>query len=1165
MRPLIRDTILTVGLILICLANIFPVEENLRLGKDLAGGVSLVYTVDVQPTDPPDVVTSTIEVLKERVNPRGLYEIAFEQQGRDRIEITMPLPNEKVKRLRDAFEAALAKLTDYEVDIDSFQAAMRARGAERESALQAMMDTPARRAILQPVLDAAKKADETRSSYEAARAALVDAQQLDQLLSAAGEADVALEKSREAVLSSVIQAENARIALELPRESHEIRDSATGQVERLPSPRESALATIRSRLAPLPDGEQTLDAVLDAHAKFAEVRKGFDDPADLIRLLQGAGVLNFRIAAQPGELLDEARLRRELKERGRDAVQSTVARWFPIHKVEEWFKTTEQFRNLRDNPAAYFASTYGLVGEERDGVFYVLLKDEPGVRLTQSEGAWALDAAAQSMDQLGRPAVLFRMNERGAVLLGELTERNIGRQMAVVLDDKVYSAPRINSRISDSGIIEGNFNPQEITYLIKTLSAGALTARLGERPLSQTVLAPELGLDNLRQGIKAAWVALIVVTVFMICYYFLSGGVAITAMLANAIIVLGVMSLQRAAFTLPGIAGVILIFGTAVDANVLIYERVREELLGGNDLRTAVRIAFKRASATIIDANVTNLIVCFVLVFTGTQEIKGFGIVLGIGTVANMFCALVLTRLCFTFLIDVVKVKRLGQLPLALPPLQRLLTPKINWMRMFPAFVVISTILVGLGLWAVIFRGERILDSEFRGGTSITLRLKEVAQPGGAPPAPMTQTRAEIESRLRRVAEEARRQNKAGAAALLDAEVVPINPGPDGVTSDRFTIRTVATDEEAIRDAVVDAYGDIVESRPALEFAGSEIETVEAGAPVFPVVEPMLGANIRRPEVSNNVASYIGGVAIVLEGFDPPARRDLLLARLDYMRNNPEYSRALRRTHELVILDGAPDAVRSAAVIVFDPSLSLFEDEAKWRGELAQNEWSLVRDALTEPTILASINTFSSAIARTFRAQAIVAVLLSFLLILIYVWVRFGSVRYSVAAIVPLIHDVLFAIGMIALAEILYEEVPALAALGIRPFRIDMGMIAAVMTIIGYSLNDTIIILDRIRENRGKLLYASQQVINNSINQTMSRTLITSGTTLLATAILFLYGGEGIASFAYTLFWGMAVGTYSSVAIAAPIVYTRKIPPAAGATARTYSRADTTEALPAGT
>ncbi|HLP84937.1 MAG TPA: protein translocase subunit SecF, partial [Phycisphaerales bacterium] len=183
------------------------------------------------------------------------------------------------------------------------------------------------------------------------------------------------------------------------------------------------------------------------------------------------------------------------------------------------------------------------------------------------------------------------------------------------------------------------------------------------------------------------------------------------------------------------------------------------------------------------------------------------------------------------------------------------------------------------------------------------------------------------------------------------------------------------------------------------------------------------------------------------------------------------------------------------------------------------------------------------AIAATFTANAITATILSFIFIGIYIWVRFKTPRYSLAAVVALIHDVLVVVGLVALAEILYDNpsTHALAtSLNLLPFKIDLNLVAALLTIAGYSLNDTVVIMDRIRENRGKLPYATREIINTSINQTFSRTLITGGTTLASCFILYIWGGEGMRAFAFALATGLIVGTYSSVAVAAPIVWSRK-------------------------
>lgn len=1145
MKNIRFHTIVTVLVVIACLLAIFPMDENLRLGKDLAGGASLIYTVDVKPGDAPDTLERTIAVLKDRVNPQGLYEISFQQLGRDQVEITMPLPNEKVRGLRASLDAELAKLKDYSVDTDAFLRAMRLSGAEREAALDGLMVSAAQRELLTPVKEAIAKAASTRAAYEAAKKPEGPVTpELDTLLSAAGEAEAALESARDRVLASSVTADEFRAALDLPAKGHKVEDTKTGEMVEIPSPRSQAIDGLRERIGRLTGAGGLIDGILSAHGLYAGARTGLDDPSDLIRQLQGAGVLNFRIAVPPNSRPDEAQLRQELRDRGPGNAQVDGAGWYRINSIDGWFKDTETLRALKENAGAYFASKYGLVVEARDGLYYVLLHDAPGLRLTKAEGDWTLTNAFVTSDEMGKPAVGFRLDPRGASLMGDLTERNVNRNMAIVLDDQVYSAPNINSRISDNGIIQGNFPPAELDYLIKTMSAGSLQARLGEKPVSQSVLAPELGADNLKQGLNAAWIAFIAIGCFMVAYYFFSGGIAMVVLVVNAIFVLGIMSIQKAAFTLPGIAGVVLTFGTAVDSNVLIYERIREELRHGHDIRTAVRIAFKRVGTTLIDANMVHLLVCLVLsgaipLIEPPPEIKGFGITLGIGVLGTLFCAIIVTRLILVVLVENMKAGSwvVNQLPIAVPAVQRAMTWNVNWMRLFPVFVVLSTIFVGIGAYFVVYRGADLLGSEFRGGTSITLRLKEGAADGSGA---MTLKRDEVEARIHKEAGES-----GPLVELRNADVVPIDPRSDGVTSDRFTIRTTITDASAMRDAVVRAFGDVVESRPAIRFAGSDAEKAEA-APVYPISDAKLGASIARAEVENDVAGYLGGVAIVLKDLDPPPTRASLESRLQYMRSDPAYSSdALRREHILVVLDGSDAAVRSAAVVVHDPRYSAFEDVDNWRVKLAGHEWRIVRDALTVPTVLAGVNSFSPSIAASFRAQAILAILLSFVLISIYVWVRFGSVRYSLAAVIPLIHDTLVSLGLVAMAEIIYEHVPGAAALGIRPIKIDLGMVAAIMTIIGYSLNDTIVILDRIRENRGKLAYVSKEVINDSINQTMSRTIVTAGTALVSLLVLFFFGGEGVASFAYTMICGMIVGTYSTIAVAAPIVYSKHVPAAA--------------------
>lgn len=1157
MRHLLRNSILIIVVLFVCAMSLYPPKEKLRLGKDLAGGASLVYNVEVKPDDPPDVIERTIEVLKDRVNPNGLFEIDFRKQGSDQIEIAMPLPNEEVKQLRREYDAELAKLHDYEIDIDAFELAMRKSGGEREQALRAMMDTPARTALLQPIDDALKTVQEARAAYNAALAGADEAEKT-RLLEAAGAAEVTLDSARQRLLGSLIDHDDVRAKLELSDELYKVKDKKTNTVKEFPSERSKALAGVRARLGAIPGGTELLDSIIAKHKAYAAKRKGLDDPADLQRLLQGSGVLTFRIAVGPSEVpaAELQRLRDELRTRGADLVQATGMRWFPINKLASFYDSLEEYEAMEANVAGFFAGR-GLIAERRDdGQTYILLFDQPGLRLTKAEGDWSLASAGQGTDRLGRPAITFRTDAVGAGLMGDLTEKNQNRQMSILLDDRIYTSANINSRIAGNGIIEGTFTQDEINYVIKTMSAGSLSAKLGAKPVSVSTQAPELGKDNLDRGLKATYISFIAVGIFMLIYYFIPGAVAIVGMLTTGLMVMGIMALQQAAFTLPGIAGIALTFGMAVDSNVLIYERLREEITAGRDLKTALRLSYQRAGTAIIDANITTLITAIVLGYTGTPEIKGFAISLGIGVVATMFMALVITRVILVLLVEKMNIEATKfSLPLVIPAIQRLLTPRVRWLNFRHVFYAFSIGMVLMGFFFVYTQGAKMLDSEFRGGTQVTLDLRD---PKSRLPVELTRTR--VEERVHAIAKDPEASGNAQLQQLLTADIVPINAQADGVTSNTFIVRTTADDAAVVGQAIVEEFKDVLETTPALVFRNSDISKADAAAPVFPIFEPTLGANIGRDAVKNNVDKYVGGAAIVLDGLDqnaPPPTRDELVRRLDQVRDQGAFPSATRRDHALIVIDGDNTAVKSAVIVVSDPRINAYE-KAKWQTELADVEWALVRESLTKSATPAGIQSFSPQIAQGFRAQAIVATILSFLFITIYVWVRFGAARYAAAALVPLVHDVMIVVGMIALAEVLYDKFPGLAAFGIRPYKIDMGMVAAIMTIIGYSLNDTIVVLDRIRENRGKLAYASQHVIDLSINQTMSRTIITGGGVIFTLIVLLMLGGQAIASFAYTLLVGVIIGTYSSFAVAAPFVWTKNPPAAATLMPRTTPDAEPT-------
>ncbi|MEM9660792.1 MAG: protein translocase subunit SecD [Planctomycetota bacterium] len=1139
MRNIVRNLCLVAGLLVLAVWSISPPSEKLRQGKDLRGGFSLVYQLQIDATEDASAVMSrTITVLKDRVDPQGLLEISIVPQGRDRIEITMPLPSDEVKALRAEFVAELDSIAARELSARDVERLMSLPREDRSAAAESLIaGDESRRPLVEAVIRATDEVEETRSVLAMAEDAGAEDEETIRIVGELAAAEIRRDQARDALLGSVLRAEQLRNALQLSNEPRFVLDDSADEPFEIPSPRSRAIEEIE---ALHPDKLDVINGVIESLATYEAARTTLDDPNDLIRLLQGSGVLEFRIAPRVGEHPDEQQLRDELREQGPRATSAPDASWFEISDPTSFVQTIQQAERMLADPAGYFAQARDFVVEPFEGSFYMLLYSSRDKALLQdqSRGAWRVDQASETVDDSGRPAVGFRMDPNGAVLLGNLTEQNVNERMAVLLDDKCITAPNLNSKITSNGIIQGIDSPEERRNIIRTLNAGTLSASLTPQPISQSILGPELGQDNLDAGLRAGVIALIVVSVFMVFYYYTSGLIAVTALACNALIILAMLSLSRAALTLPGIAGIILTFGMAVDANVLIFERIREEMRRGVAIKPAVRLGFDKALSSIVDGNVTNLIVCLVLANIGTQEIKGFAITLGIGVVGTLFSALVVSRLIFALLVERVGIKGLGSLPRTIPAIERALEPNLDWLRVRRLCIVISACFIGLGVLMIVRQGAEMLDNEFRGGTAVTMVLDE-DESGER----VTLERAEVLNRVVQIAEAA--DEDSPLRDLASAEVLPVNPAADGVTSDTFRIKTLSTGAEAqalLSAALQEAFEDVLPTKPPLDFASDSVIDAR-GAPVYEIVEPSLASVIGRGDVVADVGDYDGGVAIVIDGLAPTPTLADLSERLEYMRRDREFSDYLSRDRELLIIEGDESAIRSAVLVVRDEGLLVYDSRERWFDQVASIEWDLVTKALKRSESLAGVDSFDASVAGSFRARAIAAVLISFMLITIYNWVRFGSVRYSAAALAALLHDVMIAIGLIAVAEILYEhETTASLArsVNILPFKIDLSLVAALLTIIGYSLNDTIIIMDRIRENRGKLDYASRRTVNLSINQTVSRTVITSGTTLLAVLILFTTGGEGVRAFSYTLLIGVLVGTYSSIAVAAPLVWSGK-------------------------
>ncbi len=1143
-----------------CIWAINPPEDKIRLGRDLSGGVSLVYSVRMPDgVDRRALIDQTIRVLSERVNPQGVMDIAMTPLGGDRIEVVMPLPNEEVKALariyRDQLDTFVSdaeiKRSDLERALTDGNAVDRFGSDGDRGALVADLQEAFDRARAMQAAVVAAQASGDQSALNEARQELADAQ-------------VNAEQLQEEVLDLSLDRSRVVRVLELPNAREAMRDAEDnivvdedGRTVYEPSPRQVALDSLR---AEYPAAAPGLDAVVQKWADYQSRRTGLDDPEDLMRLLQGAGVLHFHIAARPGTTqgVDIERMRSQLVEVGPDNTDSVIARWYPIHDLQQWIDSPEALQTLEADPVSYFASKYRLIAAERDGQHYVLLYTSPGMAMTHGgDDNWAVEATGRTVDQMGRSAVSFRLDANGGSLMSRMTNNNVNEPMAIVLDGKVYSAPNVQTAIAGSGIISGSFSSEELDYLLRTLAAGSLEARLSPEPIAVSVLGPSLGADNLTRGLEAFGWAVVVVGLFMFIWYFFAGLVADSALVFNGLIIFGVMAMMQGTFTLPGLAGVVLTMGMAVDANVLIYERIREELdAGARNLREAVRDAYRHVQGTILDANITNLIVCAVLLLMEpTTEVKGFALTLSIGIIATLFTALFVTRFIFDAYLYWFGGRKIAMLPMAIPAVARLLHPKTDWVGFRGVFWTFSALIIAGSITLFFSRGAEMFDTEFRGGVSITMQTRDH---GGSPLMLAHNGEGSVTDRIRAIGEAAGQGDSLEARVLREMRNAKIVTIGDGVLDDNgramgesFQVKVAAPvnlgAEEGTQDivaaALLEEFGSELDISPSRTFSGQG--STAWAQHTRPIDAGTLGEVLGHSATLADTSEHLGGVVVLTEDVSPPITLEEVAQRVDRIRQDPDFTDTIGRDVMVAGLVPASDGTwSSVAIAVLDPEINYLRSDSKLADErLAQREWSLVHEALARQSSFEQVSSFAPAIARTRTANAIGAVALSLAGILFYIWMRFGSLRYSLAAIAALCHDVIVVVGFLALSGAIAGQAWASGGLLIDEFQIDTGIVAALLTVIGYSLNDTIVILDRIRENRGKRPIPNRACVNNSINQAFSRTILTSVTTLVAVLIIYIFGGPGLRGFAYALVVGVIVGTYSSVAIASPLVFRRSSGP----------------------
>ena len=1155
--------VLMVAALGLCAWWLYPPQEKLKPGLDLAGGTTLVYQIDVpQGQDARSVIDQTIASLQKRVDPNGVMNLVWRRQAGNRIEIQVPPPPPEAKRRLSDYLEKRDQLADANIARQHWQTALRADPSQRDAIFDRLsQDNAMRRDLFTELTQAHSKLTDASEPYHQAQDLV---RSLEDAL-----ADPSTNVTEPGDTTEPTDPESIEAQLEQARQELVSRTrfylDAKKRVESL----EHALAATNIDLPRLemilnlpdtprrgPDGKpqasqrqaqldllaQThpqralqITAVAQAHQAYQEIKGPIDDPNDLIALLRGSGVLEFRIAPAPN-LPGVDDYRKQLLERGPNAGPNKPYRWFAIDDVSSFAEDPRDQKRLLDNPEAYFiASNPAMVGQGHADKVYLLLANSPAASMTQNQPDWKLSRAFPTRDDRGFPAASFRLNRTGGNLMGALTGNHLKMPMAIVLDGRVISAPSINSQIQDSGIItggRGGFAPQELEYLLRTLNAGSLQGQMSEQPIYVRKFGPQLGQDNLHHGLQAAVWALIVVAVIMTGYYLVTGVVANLALAANMVMILGVMALLKATFTLPGIAGIVLTIGMAVDANVLIFERIREELDRKADILTAVRVGYGKALKTIIDANITTLITCVVLYYTATAEIRGFAVTLMVGICATMFTAVFCTRVVIDAYLNFSKKSSLGMLPSMIPSLNRMLSPNVDWVGKSPLFMGLSALAIAGGITMLSTRGTDLLDIEFRSGTQVSFNLAEGK----------SLSLADVRNRLT----DASKQS--GLEALAGDRATVVTTGQaDGAHAAGFSIATLETDASAVSAAIKSAFADVLDVQQPIGFGGmgqGHDTPRVASAPVYAVRSSQLGENIARPDVRIGVEPYLGGVAIVLEGLDPPVGVGELTQRIQRTRMQPAYEGIGYRPFQVVGVDlattDAADGMpryRTAVVVSSDANVNYLDepDTFTLAGGLADTEWRLVHDALRRDASLDSVSNFSSQISNTMKQQATVALIGSLLAVVVYIWGRFGTLRYGMAAIAALTHDVLIALGLLAAAGMIHESAIG-QALGLEDFKINLAIVAAVLTIVGYSLNDTIIVFDRVRENRGRLAVASKSIVNDAINQTISRTVMTSGTTLAALLTLYLFGGDGVHGFAYSMIIGVMVGTYSSVAIAAPLL-----------------------------
>ena len=622
------------------------------------------------------------------------------------------------------------------------------------------------------------------------------------------------------------------------------------------------------------------------------------------------------------------------------------------------------------------------------------------LKVTTADGRAPLEGdvvtfAKDEFDQHGRPQVSMTMNSEGAREWAALTKANAGKAIAIVLDGVVYSAPNVKGEITGGqSVISGNFTIEDTKDLANTLKSGRMPAPA--KIVQEEVVGPTLGAQSIEQGLISFAIAFVLLMLYMVVMYnFIPGMMANLALIANLFFTLGVLASFQSALTMPGIAGIVLTLGTAVDANVLIYERIKEELKLGKGMKQALKEGYGNAFSAIFDSNLTSLITGVILLVTGTGPIRGFATTWIIGLVISFFTAVFLTRIVFENRVS--KDKWLNQTFTTAFSKNFMQNKSYHFLSMYKTTFTVWGVAVLVCIVSFAVRGlSRSID--FTGGRNYVVTLNK--------PTHVEDVR------------------KVMTGAFVNT--VGENAGKPATT----TVIALGTDGKTVR---ISTNYNIDSNNPAED---DKAETILYNA-------LKKGGFVSQASVQNF--------------------------------KNPD------------IREGG----------------------------------SIIQSAKVGPSI-----------AKNITYNAIMSVLLAIFFIFLYILLRFRNIGFSVGSIVGLVLDTTIVIGCFSLCY---------GWIGFS-LEIDQTFIGAILTVIGYDINDTVVVYDRIRENLGKhkhnLAKADiQKIFNDSINQTLSRTINTSVSTLIVLVSIFVLGGESIRSFSFAMIIGIIIGTLSSIFIASPVAY----------------------------